>query len=133
MTTHTLNGTLLTPSLTVDSVARSIDFYTALGFEAYDHYEQDGVLLGVMLKAGRVRIGLSQDDGQKGSDRVKGVGMRLYLETSDDIDTLAARAQAAGLTLTNEPYDTDWGTRAFALVDPTGFAITVSSPAPEQK
>lgn len=128
MATHSLTVTALTPSLTVASVQQSIEFFTALGFEPYDLYDQDGVLLGAMLRAGNARIGLSQDDGKKGADRVKGVGLRLYLETTDDIDAVAARAKAAGLRLATEPEDSEWGPRAFSLVDPNGFALTISSP-----
>ena len=33
--------------------------------------------------------------------------MRLYLETADNIDDLAARAEKAGVSLTKEPHETD--------------------------
>ncbi len=130
MATQKLNGKAFMPSLTANSVQASLDFYTALGFEVTDRFEENGVLQGVMLKAGNVQLGLSQDDGKKGADRHKGIGMRLYIETSDDIDALASAAQAAGATLAKAPYDTDWKTRAFDAVDPSGFAITISSPSP---
>lgn len=126
-TQNTLNGTSVMPSLTVNHVQQSLDFFTGLGFEVEDRWEQDGQLLGAMLKAGNARLGLSQDDGKKGSDRVKGVGMRIYIETDDDIDDVAARAQSAGVTLVKQPYDTEWGTRAFEVVEPSGFALTISS------
>lgn len=124
-----LAGTAVMPSLTVNDLKKSLDFFTALGFEVEDRWEQDGALLGAMLKAGQVRLGLSQDDGKKGRDRVKGVGLRIYIEAGGDINAAAARAKAAGVTLTKEPYDTEWGTRAFEVVDPDGFAVTISSPS----
>ena len=127
--TTTLKGTGVMPSLTVNDVQRSLDFYSGLGFEVEDRWEQDGALLGVMLKAGTARLGLSQDDGKKGKDRVKGVGMRIYVEAADDINQVAARAKAAGVALAKEPYDTEWGTRAFEVVDPSGFLMTISSPS----
>lgn len=123
----TLAGTGIMPTLTVDDLQQSLRFFDALGFEVEDRWEQDGVLLGAMLKAGQVQIGLSLDDGKKGRDRVKGVGMRLYIETTDDINALAARAKGAGLALAKEPFDTDWGTRAFEIAEPSGFAITFTS------
>ena len=133
-TTHTMNARGLMASLTATNLQQSLDYYTALGFEVTDQFSnEDGVLLGAMLKAGTVEIGLSQDDGKKGTDRVKGAGMRLYIETTDDIDALAGRVAAAGVALTREAYDTEWGTRAFDAKDPTGFLITVSSPEPEEK
>ena len=129
--TRTLNATSIMPSLTVDHLQRSVDFFSPLGFEVEERWEENGVLTGVMLKAGNVRLGLSQDDGKKGSDRVKGIGMRLYLEARDDIDEIAARAKAAGLTLTSEPHDTEWGSRAFEVTEPSGFLLTISSPSPK--
>ena len=77
--------------------------------------------------AGEVRIGLSQDDWKKGRERQKGVGLRLYLNTSQDIDQLAARAKKAGVSLDSEPHDLDWGGRAFDVTDPSGFKLTISS------
>jgi len=126
---NTLKGTSMMPSLTVDNLQQSLDFFRGLGFEVEDRWEDKGVLLGAMLKAGDVRLGLSQDDGKKGRDRTKGVGMRIYIEAADDIDQVAARARTAGIALTGEPHDTDWGTRAFEVTDPSGFALTITSPA----
>jgi uncharacterized glyoxalase superfamily protein PhnB len=122
-----LAATGVMPSLTVNDMKQSVEFFTALGFVVEDPWEQDGVLLGAMLKAGQAHIGLSQDDGKKGRDRVKGVGMRLYIEVSDDVDAVAERAKAGGVRLAKEPYDTEWGTRAFEVVEPSGFLMTISS------
>ena len=127
----TLNATGLMPSLTVDNLQRSVDFFNGLGFDVQDRWEENGVLLGVMLKAGGVQIGLSQDDGKKGKDRVKGAGMRLYLETRDDIDELARRAKASGIALKADPQDTEWGSRAFDVLEPSGFLLTITSPSKE--
>ena len=127
--TRTLQGTSVMPSLTVNNLQQSLDFFAALGFELEDRWEENGVLLGAMIKAGNARLGLSQDDGKKGLDRVKGVGMRIYIEADDNIDDVAARAKAAGLTLKSEPHDTDWGSRAFEVTEPSGFALTIGSPS----
>jgi uncharacterized glyoxalase superfamily protein PhnB len=129
--TKTLNATGLMPSLTVDDLQRSLTFFTGLGFEVEDRWEDNGQLLGVMLKAGTVQLGLSQDDGKKGRDRVKGVGMRLYVETKDDIDEIANRAKASGVALTSEPHETEWKSRAFDATEPSGFLVTISSPSPK--
>lgn len=124
---RTLQATSVMPSLTVNNLQQSLDFFGALGFDVEDRWEQNGTLVGAMLKAGDARLGLSQDDGKKGRDRVKGVGLRIYIETSDDIDQVAARAKAAGVTLQAEPHDTDWGNRAFEVTEPSGFALTIAS------
>jgi uncharacterized glyoxalase superfamily protein PhnB len=126
--TPTLNGKSVMPSMTVDNLQQSLAFFTGLGFEIEDRWEENGQLLGAMLKAGGARLGLSQDDGKKGSNRVKGVGMRLYIDVADKIDDVAARAKAAGVALAKEPHDTDWGARAFEVQEPTsGFLITFVS------
>ena len=125
-----LRGKSVMPSLTVDTLQRSVDFFAGLGFEIEDRWEQDGVLMGLMLKAGDVRLGLSLDDGKKGKGRVKGTGIRLYIEVGDNIDEVAARAKAAGVTLTSEPHDTEWGSRAFEVTEPSGFLLTLTSPPP---
>ena len=125
--TRTLRGTSVMPSLTVNNLQQSLDFFAGLGFEIEDRWEVDGKLQGAMLKAGDAHLGLSQDDFKKGRDRVKGVGMRLYIEAADDIDQVAARAKGAGVKLTREPHDTEWGSRAFEVTEPSGFLLTIAS------
>ena len=117
----------LSPSFTVNDLRRSIRFFEGLGFLVDERWEDEGVLLGVMLRAGEARIGLSQDDWKKGRDRQKGVGMRLFLSTTQDIDQLAARAKEAGISLDSEAHDTEWGSRAFDVTEPSGFKVTISS------
>jgi uncharacterized glyoxalase superfamily protein PhnB len=117
----------LSPSITVNDLQKSIRFFESLGFGVDERWEEEGALLGVMLRAGEARIGLSQDDWKKGRDRQKGVGMRLFLSTTQDIDQLAARAKKAGIALDSEPHDTEWGSRAFDVTEPSGFRLTISS------
>ena len=126
-TESTLTAKSIVPSFTVDDIEKSIAFYQGLGFSVVDRWEDQGKLMGVMLQAGTLQIGLSQDDWQKGRDRTKGVGMRVHIETAQNIDELAARAKAAGVILDKDPYDTPWKTRAFEVTDPTGFKLSVSS------
>ncbi len=128
-TPNTLAGTSVMPSLTVNDLKQSLDFFAGLGFEVEDRWENEGVLQGAMVKAGVARLGLSQDDFKKGRDRVKGVGVRIYVEASGDINEVAARAKSAGIALAKEPYDTEWGTRAFEVVEPSGYLLTISSPS----
>jgi uncharacterized glyoxalase superfamily protein PhnB len=126
-TESTLQAKTLSTNFTVDDLQQSIRFFEGLGFAIDDRWEDQGKLLGVTVRAGDVTVGLSQDDWKKGRNRQKGVGMRLYIETKQNIDQLAARAQAAGVTLDTEPHDTEWKTRAFEVTEPTGFKITISS------
>jgi uncharacterized glyoxalase superfamily protein PhnB len=121
----------IVPSLTVDDLQKSITFYEALGFAIDERWEEKGTLLGVMLRAGTVEIGLSQDDWKKGRDRKKGVGVRLsILTTPGHVDEIAKRAKSAGITLTSDPHDTEWKSRAFEVSDPSGFLLTIYSDTP---
>jgi uncharacterized glyoxalase superfamily protein PhnB len=126
-TQEALQLSTIMPSLTVDDLQQSLTFYEGLGFTIDERWEENGALLGVMLRAGKSQIGLSQDDWKKGRDRKKGVGMRLFLSTTQDVDEIARRAKSAGIQLTSEPYDTEWKTRAFEVIDPSGFLVTIIS------
>lgn len=122
-----LQAKSLSPNLTVNDLQQSIRFFEGLGFGVEERWEENGVLLGVMLQAGEAHIGLSQDDWKKGRDRQKGVGMRIFLGTDQDVEALAARAKGAGITLDQEPHDTPWGSRAFEVTEPSGFKLTIST------
>ena len=129
-TQEALQITAIIPSITVDDLQRSITFYEALGFAIDERWEEGGKLLGVMLRAGKTQIGLTQDDWQKGRDRKKGIGMRLTMSTTQKVDEIAARAKAAGIQLKSEPHDTEWKARAFEVIDPSGFVRTIGSELP---
>ena len=121
-----LNAKSMFPSLTASDLSRSLHFYVdGLGFEIADRSETDGVLRFAMLKAGNTMLGIGQDDFAKGRDRSKGVGVRFWLQTEQDLVALADRAKAAGLKLDADPAPLPWGPMAFALVDPDGFLITI--------
>ena len=118
------------PSLTVNDLERSLAWYRdVLGFSVGEHHVRDGKLVGVELGAGDVHFWLGQDDWQKGRDRRKGEGFRIYCETRQDVDRLAERVKAAGGTLEQEPHEVPWGGRAFSVADPDGFKITISRSA----
>ena len=116
------------PTLTVDDLQKSIAFYEALGFAIDERWEEQGTLLGVMMRAGSTRIGVNQDDWKKGRDRTKGIGVRLSISTTPgQVDEIAKRARNAGITLTSDPHDTEWKSRAFEVSDPSGFLLTIFS------
>jgi uncharacterized glyoxalase superfamily protein PhnB len=123
-----LSAQSLEASLTTADVRRSADWYRdALGFTVDREFEREGRVFAISLRAGGVRLLVTQDDGARGPDRAKGEGFSLQITTSDDIDAIAARAKRAGTRLDTEPADM-WGVRAFRLRDPDGFRLTVSSP-----
>jgi uncharacterized glyoxalase superfamily protein PhnB len=115
------------PSLTVDDVHKSLAWYCdVLGFTIKQKWEHGGQLRGGELELGDVVLYIGQDDWQKGRDRKKGEGLRLYWYTNQDIDKLADAIKSRGGSLESEPKD-EWGTRSFNLVDPTGYRITIGS------
>jgi uncharacterized glyoxalase superfamily protein PhnB len=125
-----LQVSAIVPSLTVDDLQKSIAFYEAFGFTIDERWEDNGKLLGVMLRAGSSHIGLSQDDWKRGRDRKKGLGMRLFISTTQNVDEIAVRARDAGIRLNSEPHDTEEKYRAFEVTDPSGFLLTISSEHP---
>ena len=109
------------PTLRANDAHALIKFLTeALGFEATAVYAEGDTVHhaelawppggGIML--GSVRPG--------GSVRVTAPGnFSAYVVTSD-ADALHARAVAYGAKVTQELYDTDYGSRDFAIEDPEG-------------
>jgi catechol 2,3-dioxygenase-like lactoylglutathione lyase family enzyme len=124
---ETLRLRSMTPSFTVTDLERSVRFYTdVLGFIVGQRYTgSDGALQGVMLKAGICDLGLSQDDWAKGRDRQRGVGVRIWYTTVQDIDALAKRIKTRGYPLTQEPKDESSGGRSLTLDDPDGFHLSI--------
>ncbi len=124
-----LHGTALQASLTVKDLALSVAWYTeGLGFQISRRIERDGQLRGFAIAAGGVNLILNQDDGAKGWDRQKGLGLSFNITTTDDVDAIAARVKARGTTLETEPKDFPWGARAFRVRDPDGFLLVLSRP-----
>ena len=125
---ESFRGRTLSASLTVKDLQKSVAWYRdVMCFTVDREHERAGKLMAVSLKAGVVRILLAQDDGAKGSDRVKGEGLSLMITTSQSIDDLANRVKTLGGTLDTEPTDVPWGPRMFRLRDPDGFKLVISS------
>ena len=125
----TFHATALTLSLTVKDLTKSLAWYTGvIGFDIDRRIERDGVLRGVALKAGEIRLTINQDDGAKGWERIKGLGFSIRITTDDDIDALAAKIKQQGGKLDLEPTDMSWGVRLIRLTDPDGYKISISMP-----
>jgi lactoylglutathione lyase len=124
-------GTSLTqasPSFTVNDLQKSLAFYRdVLGFKVDERWERDGKLMGLSLQAGKVTWMIGQDDWQKGRDRKKGEGFRLYCTTTENVDALARKIKSKGGKLDSEPANQPWGSRDFSLTDPDGFKITIGA------
>lgn len=118
----------LTPSITANDLAASIRWYRdVLGCALEEEWKDGDRVVGAELKAGSVVLYVNQDDFAKGRDRVKGVGLRFYCTTAQDVDRLAADIEARGGVLAERPTDRSWGGRSFTVVDPDGFKITIGN------
>ena len=118
----------VTPGFTVNDANASIAWYCdVLGFSLKDRWEQEGTFLGGSVVHGDVMVNMFQDDWKLGRDRKKGQGVRLFIQTADDIDTYAKAIKSRGGMLEHEPRD-EWGFRAFSVTDPDGYKITVMRP-----
>jgi len=125
---ETLRLRSVAAGLTVNDLRKSVAWYRdVLGFVVGEEWKRDGVVTGYELLAGAARFFLGQDDWAKGRDRVKGVGFRLHLATAQNVDEIAANAKKMGGRLDSEPETMPWGARAFAITDPDGFKLTISS------
>lgn len=129
MLNEQLEGIALMASLTVGDIQRSLAWYRdVMGFSVHREFTRSDRLMAVSLRAGEVAILLTQDDGARGRDRVKGEGFSLQITTAQDIDSLAQRIKANGGALASEPEDTRIGARVFRVQDPDGFRFAISSP-----
>ena len=127
-TTALMTAKSLMVSLTVGDLQRSLRFYTeGLGFGVEASHERDGEVRYYALRAGECQLGIGQDDWAKGRDRVKGVGMRIYISTDQDVHEIAKRVQSAGFKVDSGPEPLPWGPMAFHLTDPDGFLLTVGN------
>src|SRR5690349_1514490 len=87
-------------SLTVNDLGKSLAWYTdVLGFTVDRKHEREGNLFAVSLKAGVVRVLITQDNGAQGAGRAKGEGFSLMFTTAQNVDELADRIKARGGTL----------------------------------
>lgn len=124
---ETFRARTVSASLAVKDIQKSLTWYRdKVGFYVDEKVENRGKLTGIVLKAGDVRILLSQDDGGTGWDKVKGAGFTLQFTTAQDIDALAEAITQRGGTLDGKPQDVA-GTRVLRLRDPDGFRLMISA------
>ena len=125
---ESLRGRTLSAALTVKELQKSVAWYRdVVGFTVDQEHERDGKTVAVSLKAGAVQMVLTQDDGARGMDRVKGAGMSLQITTAQNVDEIASRIRSSGEKLLREPTDMPWGARVFRFRDPDGFILVIST------
>jgi len=121
----------ITPYLMVKGAAHAIDFYKkAFGAkEIFRMEDPNGRVAHAELQIGDSRVMLADEHPEMGflaprpGDRVP-VGLLLYVE---DVDKLAAQAQAAGATVERPVADQFYGDRTGNFLDPFGHRWTIST------
>jgi uncharacterized glyoxalase superfamily protein PhnB len=124
---ETFRARTVSASLFVKDLQKSLVWYRdKIGFFVDEQIQRGGKLSAVTLKAGDVRLLISQDDGGTGWDRVKGAGFTLQFTTAQDIDALAEAIKQRGGRVESGPENVS-GTRMLRLRDPDGFKLVISS------
>jgi catechol 2,3-dioxygenase-like lactoylglutathione lyase family enzyme len=114
------------PEVIVADFQRSIRWYRdILGMSEGQKYEYNGQLIGIEMKAGTITFYLTQDSFDKGREGHKGMGVRLWARTAQDIDQLATRVKTKGGVLVKDVHDVGWGPRGFLIDDPDGYHLTI--------
>ncbi len=118
---------MLSPILAVADIDASIEFYVQkLGFSknwsipnangktdfASVKFADAEILLGVLEGF------VEPDDVQK-----RGIGVQLYIEVPQDIDSIYNQAKAGGANITRDIADRDWGERTFSVKDIDGYHL----------
>jgi uncharacterized glyoxalase superfamily protein PhnB len=107
------------PTVSAHDALALISFLTeALGFEATAVYAEGETVHHAELSwppGGGIMLGSVRPDSLTAAP-----GTLSVYAVTDEPDALCARARAAGATITKEPFDTDYGSRDFALRDVEG-------------
>ncbi|GAA4681066.1 hypothetical protein GCM10023226_17820 [Nocardioides nanhaiensis] len=130
----------LTPYLCVAGAARAIDWYTEVLGAQVTHEPilmEDG-------RVGHVELAVGGSDGARwmmsdefdqagvaGPDTGRGAAVTLHLGLpgADDVDAVAARVVAAGVTLDRGPETSDPAGRVAVFRDPFGHRWFLNAPA----
>jgi PhnB protein len=119
----------LTPSLTLDNAAQSIEWYKkALGAEEISRsVGPDGKIMHAELKIGDSRFMMNDVMmGGKGPQAFGGSPASFWLYVEDS-DALFNRAVGAGGTVAMPMADQFWGDRAGAFADPAGYTWWIAT------
>ena len=107
-------------TLAVADMARSVRFYTALGFQMR-YGGEDAAFTSFTAGASYLNLALRVGYGGAGP-----WGRAIFYVS--DVDAVYARAIAAGLAPSTEPRDAVWLERYFHISDPDGHEISFAKP-----
>jgi uncharacterized glyoxalase superfamily protein PhnB len=119
----------LTPHLTLDDAAQTIDWYKkALGAEELNRsYGPDGKIMHAELRIGDSRFMVNDVmRGMKGPKDLGGSPASLWLYV-DDADAAFNRAVGAGAQIQMPLADQFWGDRGGAVADPCGYTWWIAT------
>jgi uncharacterized glyoxalase superfamily protein PhnB len=116
-------------SVTSNDMARSVKFYSLLGFE-FPKFEPGEDHVEPITKEGDVRLMIDEAKFMKSMTGVSPKppthsSFAIKCETAAEVDQCAARVKAAGFNVVKEPWDAFWGQRYAILADPDGYQIDV--------
>ncbi len=116
-------------TLTVDSVAKSVEFYAGmLGLDVAHNAEPAFAMIKVPGAIGGTIGLLSFDEARKEGaiETTEAQKRGIHIEfTTDDLDSLYAELIARGMTFHEPPHDEPWE-RVMTAFDPDGYAIEIA-------
>ena len=109
-------------TLGVRDLGRARAFYEALGWHTNAGPDDDVVFFqaGGMVLALWDRALLAEDSGVEDGGGYGGITLAHNVRAPEEVDAIAAAAEAAGGTITRAPAETFWGGYSGAFADPEG-------------
>ena len=111
----------ITEMIHAPDVAATVAWYQTPGFRVVNTNDCDGTIDWALLAFGDGRLMVNADGHQAGGDRRDA---DLFVAV-DDVDGLYQQLKGR-VDIGDEPAETFYGTREFALLDPNGFRLTFS-------
>lgn len=118
------------PRMAFKDASRAIEFYkNALGARETFRFDVGGRVAHAEISIGDSIIMLTEEwpEGGRFSAETWGHSPVMLSLQVDDVDSFAARAEAAGMKMTSPPTDQFYGHRDATLVDPFGYTWGIST------
>lgn len=117
------------PIVEVPDLEDALRFYRdGLGANVVYRFPPTGDPVYVTLQTGTSQLGLGLAEGATAG---AGAGILLWFYVEDVDETTAALA-ASGVTVIEEPSDTEWGERVSLVADPFGTRVRLGQPLSPQ-
>jgi uncharacterized glyoxalase superfamily protein PhnB len=107
--------------ISVPDIAKTLDWYTSIGFKEIARYEDDGLVNFGMLSFGNAELMLNIHGKQGMHD----VALWFYTDQVDNLYQLLRSGQAEFVEDIN---DTFYGAREFGIRDPNGYTLHFIQP-----